>query len=259
MSLPILPRFHPLVAKWFTDKIGEPTDVQAQAWPKIADGEHVLITAPTGSGKTLTAFLWSINQLVTGALPIGRTNILYVSPLKALNNDIRRNLLEPLGGLRQVFEEAGHSFPNIRVLTRSGDTPQSDRRQMQRHPPEILITTPESLNLLLSSGSGRSILTKISTIILDEIHAVVGTKRGTHLITAVDRLVRLSGEFQRIALSATIRPMETVAEFVGGYTTDSNIHLSRLYVPKPTSSTMCRYDIRKKPPKTRLASRFGIR
>ena len=224
MSLPILPRFHPLVAKWFTDKIGEPTDIQAQAWPKIADGEHVLITAPTGSGKTLTAFLWSINQLVTGALPIGRTNILYVSPLKALNNDIRRNLLEPLGGLRQVFEEAGHSFPNIRVLTRSGDTPQSDRRQMQRHPPEILITTPESLNLLLSSGSGRSILTKISTIILDEIHAVVGTKRGTHLITAVDRLVRLSGEFQRIALSATIRPMETVAEFVGGYTTDSNVH-----------------------------------
>ena len=224
MSLPHLPRFHPLVAKWFTDKIGEPTDVQAQAWPKIADGEHVLITAPTGSGKTLTAFLWSINELVTGALPIGHTSVLYVSPLKALNNDIRRNLLEPLGGLRQVFEEAEQSFPNIRVLTRSGDTPQSDRRQMQRHPPEILITTPESLNLLLSSGSGRSILTNISTIILDEIHAVVGTKRGTHLITAVDRLVRLSGEFQRIALSATIRPMETVAEFVGGYTTDSNVH-----------------------------------
>ena len=224
MSPPNLPQFHPLVAKWFADKIGEPTDVQAQAWLKIADGEHVLITAPTGSGKTLTAFLWSINQLVTGALPIGHTSVLYVSPLKALNNDIRRNLLEPLRSLRQVFEETGQTYPNIRVLTRSGDTPQSDRRQMQRHPPEILITTPESLNLLLSSGSGRSILTKISTIILDEIHAVVGTKRGTHLITAVDRLVRLSGEFQRIALSATIRPMETVAEFVGGYTADGNVH-----------------------------------
>ena len=150
MSPPNLPRFHPLVANWFADKIGEPTDVQLQAWPKIADGEHVLISAPTGSGKTLTAFLWSINQLVTGALPIGHTSVIYVSPLKALNNDIRRNLLEPLEGLRQVFEDSGQSFPNIRVLTRSGDTPQSDRRHMQRHPPEILITTPESLNLLLS-------------------------------------------------------------------------------------------------------------
>ena len=173
-----LSQFHPLVADWFTDTIGEPTDVQTQAWPKIAAGEHVLITAPTGSGKTLTAFLWALNQLVRRELPIGHTSVLYVSPLKALNNDIRRNLLQPLRGLRQVFQDAGHSFPNIRVLTRSGDTPHSDRRHMQRHPPEILITTPESLNLLLSSGGGRSILTKISTVILDEIHAVVGTKRG---------------------------------------------------------------------------------
>lgn len=146
-----LSQFHPLVAKWFAEAIGEPTDAQAQAWPKIANGEHVLVTAPTGSGKTLTAFLWAINQLVTEELPLGHTSVLYVSPLKALNNDIRRNLLEPLRGLRQVFEDAGHPFPNIRVLTRSGDTPHSDRRQMQRHPPEILITTPESLNLLLSS------------------------------------------------------------------------------------------------------------
>jgi len=135
MSMPIHSRFHPLVAKWFTGEIGEPTDVQAQAWPKIAEGDHVLITAPTGSGKTLTAFLWSINQLVTGSLPIGHTSVLYVSPLKALNNDIRRNLLEPLRGLRQVFEASGHAFPNIRVLTRSGDTPQSDRRRhCVRHP-----------------------------------------------------------------------------------------------------------------------------
>ncbi len=236
-----LSQFHPLVAKWFTNTIGVPTDAQTQAWPKIADGEHVLITAPTGSGKTLTAFLWAINQLVTEELPIGHTSVLYVSPLKALNNDIRRNLLEPLRGLRQVFEDAGHPLPNIRVLTRSGDTPHSDRRQMQRHPPEILITTPESLNLLLSSGGGRSILTKISTVILDEIHAVFGTKRGTHLITAVDRLVRLSGEFQRIALSATIRPMETVAEFVGGYTADGNPH-SPTYTPRPVTAISSKAD-----------------
>ncbi len=229
-----LSQFHPLVAKWFTEAIGEPTDAQAQAWPKIANGEHVLVTAPTGSGKTLTAFLWAINQLVTEELPLGHTSVLYVSPLKALNNDIRRNLLEPLRGLRQVFEDARHPFPNIRVLTRSGDTPHSDRRHMQRHPPEILITTPESLNLLLSSGGGRSILTKISTVILDEIHAAVGTKRGTHLITAVDRLIRLSGEFQRIALSATIRPMETVAEFVGGYRTDGGPYNPQ-YTPRPVS------------------------
>ena len=241
MNQTALSQFHPLVAKWFTDAIGKPTDAQAQAWPKIADGEHVLITAPTGSGKTLTAFLWAINQLVIEELPIGHTSVLYVSPLKALNNDIRRNLLEPLRGLRQVFEDAGYPFPNIRVLTRSGDTPHSDRRQMQRHPPEILITTPESLNLLLSSGGGRSILTKISTVILDEIHAVVGSKRGTHLITAVDRLVRLSGEFQRIALSATIRPMETVAEFVGGYRTDGNPH-SPKYTPRPVTAIYSKAD-----------------
>ncbi len=229
-----LSQFHPLVAKWFTEAIGDPTDAQAHAWPKIVGGEHVLVTAPTGSGKTLTAFLWAINQLVTEELPLGHTSVLYVSPLKALNNDIRRNLLEPLRGLRQVFEDAGHPFPNIRVLTRSGDTPHSDRRQMQRHPPEILITTPESLNLLLSSGGGRSNLTKISTVILDEIHAVFGTKRGTHLITAVDRLIPLSGEFQRIGLSATIRPMETVAEFVGGYRTDGDLYNPQ-YTPRHVS------------------------
>jgi len=212
-----LSQFHPLISRWFTEDIGRPTDVQKEAWPIIAQGEHVLITAPTGSGKTLTAFLWALNQLVTESWPLGRTCVLYVSPLKALNNDIQRNLLTPLSALNDIFRENNVAFPAIHVLTRSGDTSQSERRRMVRHPPEILITTPESLNLMLSSMSGRSILGNLSTVILDEIHAVIGTKRGVHLITAVERLVRLSGEFQRICLSATLRPLETVAQYVGGY------------------------------------------
>jgi ATP-dependent Lhr-like helicase len=209
--------FHPIISGWFADKFGRPTDVQEQAWPRIANDEHTLITAPTGSGKTLTAFLWAVNQLATRSWDTGHTSVLYVSPLRALNNDIRRNLLVPVFELKRVFEHSGVFFPDIRVQTRSGDTPQSERRTMLRHPPEILITTPESLNLLLSSMGGRSMLTGIMTVILDEIHAVVGEKRGVHLITAVDRLVPLCGEFQRIALSATVRPLESVAKYVGGF------------------------------------------
>ena len=241
--------FHPLVASWFAECVGVPTAAQQQAWPRIADGEHVLITAPTGSGKTLTAFLWAIDRLVTGAWPCGHTSVLYVSPLRALNNDIRRNLLTPLDQLRSVFSAAGEAFPDIRVLTRSGDTPQSDRRRMLRHPPEILITTPESLNLLLSSHGGRSILTGLSTVILDEIHAVVGNKRGVHLITGVDRLVPLCGEFQRIALSATVRPLESVAAFIGGSRHPRNPGVAGMadYQPRPVcileSSADKRYDI----------------
>lgn len=209
--------FHPLVAKWFTESTGAPTDLQVLAWPQIAAEQHVLIAAPTGSGKTLAAFLWAINALITGKWPPGRTAVLYISPLKALNNDIRRNLVRPLAELKAVFMRAGEPFPSIGVAVRSGDTPQAERRRMLRNPPEILITTPESFNLLLSSHGGRSILGDIRTVILDEIHAVAGSKRGVHLITGVDRLVPLSGEFQRIALSATVRPLETVARFVGGY------------------------------------------
>ncbi|MFC1886813.1 DEAD/DEAH box helicase, partial [Thermodesulfobacteriota bacterium] len=212
-----LPDFHPFIKKWFLKSVGNPTGVQVKSWQAISAGKHVLVSAPTGSGKTLAAFLWSINQLVTGDLPLGRMRVLYISPLKALNNDVRRNLIKPLNELKTYFEAEKENFPDIRVLTRSGDTPQKDRRRMLSHPPEILITTPESLNILLGSKRSREILTGVAAVICDEIHAVAGTKRGTHLISAVDRIVGLSGEFQRIALSATIKPMENIADFIGGY------------------------------------------
>ena len=147
--------FHPLIVKWFKESVGNPTDIQKKSWPEIASGNNVLITAPTGSGKTLTAFLWAINRLITGEWETGTTRVLYVSPLKALNNDIKQNLIKPLDELNSLFESEGEAFPRIGVMTRSGDTSQSDRRYMVRHPPEIVITTPESLNLLLSSKSGE--------------------------------------------------------------------------------------------------------
>jgi ATP-dependent helicase Lhr and Lhr-like helicase len=214
---PALALFHPVVQEWFAEEVGTPTDVQRRAWPEVAAGRHVLVTAPTGTGKTLTAFLWALDRFFTGALETGATRVLYVSPLKALNADIRRNLAEPSARLAERFQEAGLPVPGVRALTRSGDTPQGERQKMLRRPPEILITTPESLNILLTSRGGRSLLGRLETVILDEIHAVAGSKRGTHLMSAVERLVPLSGEFQRIALSATVRPLTTVADFVGGF------------------------------------------
>ncbi len=209
--------FHPQIKRWFLSVIGNPTSIQQQAWKSIAQGKHVLVSAPTGTGKTLTAFLWGLNQIITGTWSTGRTRILYVSPLKALNNDIQKNLLRPLSELEQCFRSQQLRFPHIDVFTRSGDTSSAERRKMAKNPPEILITTPESLNIILSSKRNRYILSGLATVILDEIHALVGGKRGSHLITAVDRLVPLCGEFQRIALSATVNPMEEVARFVGGY------------------------------------------
>ncbi len=210
-------RFSPLIDDWFRGRYGVPTPIQTAAWPRILAGEHLVITAPTGSGKTLTAFLAAVNAFATGVYPQGQTGVLYVSPLKALNNDIRRNLETPLAELTKLARERGECFPEIAVATRSGDTSAGERQRMLRRPPEILITTPESLNLILSSPRARMLLATIRTVILDEIHAVIGTKRGTHLMTAVERMVLHAGEFQRIAVSATVRPLETVAGFVGGY------------------------------------------
>ena len=140
-----LSSFHPRVAEWFLDRVGEPTEIQRLAWPRVAAGEHLLISAPTGSGKTLTAFLWALDRLLTGAWTGGRVRVLYISPLRALNNDIRRNLLVPLAELERLLAENGENAQPVRVATRSGDTTSEERRRMLRQPPEILITTPESL------------------------------------------------------------------------------------------------------------------
>ncbi len=219
--------FHQLVREWFEEEVGSPTDVQAQAWPQVAEGKHLLVTAPTGSGKTLAAFLWALNRIVIGDWPSGAVRVVYVSPLKALNNDVRKNLITPLNELRERFAKAGEPFPDIRVQTRSGDTPQSERTAMIRRPPDILITTPESLNIMITASGSRELFRGIATVILDEIHAVVGEKRGTHLITAVERLTLLSGEFQRIALSATVRPLDEVASFIGGFTETGGAYRER--------------------------------
>ncbi len=227
MTRSALDLFDPVIREWFADTLGEPTDVQELAWRRIAAGDHVLATAPTGSGKTLTAFLWALDRLLTGKWPGGAVRVLYISPVKALGNDIQRNLLGPLAELADRTRTAGKEPADIRVRIRSGDTPQSERRKMLKDPPEILITTPESLNLLLTSPNGRRLLGDLETVILDEVHSVMDSKRGVHLITAVERLTALSGEVQRIGLSATIRPLERVARWLGGRVWTGNGHRDR--------------------------------
>ncbi len=198
-----LAAFHPRVGAWFEGRFPAPTPVQELAWPRIARGAHVLATAPTGTGKTLAAFLHALDRFAAGAWDPSRLQVLYVSPMKALVTDVRRNLLVPL-------QEIG--LEGVRADVRTGDTAAGERRRMAKRPPSILCTTPESLNLLLATPSARPALRDIKAVILDEIHAVAATKRGAFLMTAVERL----GEVQRIALSATVRPLETVAAFVGG-------------------------------------------
>jgi ATP-dependent Lhr-like helicase len=215
-----LDSFHPAVAAWFSRTFDAPTPAQERAWPALRAGQHVLVAAPTGSGKTFAAFLAAIDQLVKegleGPLP-DETRILYVSPLKALSNDIQRNLDAPLQGIREELAALGLPDVAIRAMVRSGDTSQSDRAAMRRRAPHIVVTTPESLYILLGSESGRGMLATCRTVIVDEIHAVAGNKRGAHLALSLERLQGLTGPaLMRVGLSATQTPIDEVARFLIG-------------------------------------------
>ena len=215
-----LEQFHPAVAAWFAARFAAPTPAQAQAWPAIAAGRHTLIAAPTGSGKTLAAFLAAIDRLVRQGLAgclTDATQVVYVSPLKALSNDIQRNLEEPLAGIRAALRECGLPDIEIRTWVRTGDTPGGERERMRRRPPQILVTTPESLYILLGSASGRTMLATTRTVIVDEIHAMAPNKRGAHLALSLERLAALCGDhLVRIGLSATQNPIDAIAHMLAG-------------------------------------------
>src|SRR5712675_1251470 len=215
-----LDTFHPAVAAWFSRTFDAPTPAQERAWPALQAGRHVLVAAPTGSGKTFAAFLAAIDQLVKegldGPLP-DETRIVYVSPLKALSNDIQRNLEAPLEGIREELAALNLPDVEIRAVVRTGDTTQSERAGMRRRAPHIVVTTPESLYILLGSQSGRDMLATCRTVIVDEIHAIAGNKRGAHLALSLERLQALTGRgLARIGLSATQKPIEEVARFLIG-------------------------------------------
>ncbi|HET9569197.1 MAG TPA: DEAD/DEAH box helicase, partial [Vicinamibacterales bacterium] len=222
--------FHPLVSRWFLDALGEPTSAQRRGWNAIRAGQHTLIAAPTGSGKTLAAFLTSIDDLVREGLesPLpDAVRVVYVSPLKALSADIHKNLAEPRRALRKLAEETGLDIPRITAAVRTGDTTSSERAAMLRTPPHILVTTPESLYLLLTAERSRQMLQTARTVIVDEIHAVIGTRRGAHLALTLERLEALCEEeqggsrrLQRIGLSATQKPIDEVARFLVGASDD---------------------------------------
>ena len=215
-----LSNFHPAVSRWFLSEFKKPTEVQQLAWAQTSHQKNTLIAAPTGSGKTLAAFLAAIDGLIrkclTGELD-DKTQVVYVSPLKALSNDIEKNLQQPLAGINRELKHLGLSDCKIRAAVRTGDTPAYARTQMVKKPPHILVTTPESLYLLLTSDGGRSMLSNANTLIVDEIHAVVNSKRGSHLSLTMDRLQNLvKGKLARIGLSATQKPIEEIAHFLVG-------------------------------------------
>ncbi|MBL4689033.1 MAG: DEAD/DEAH box helicase, partial [Nannocystaceae bacterium] len=224
--------FSPATRDWFQASFAEPTPIQAQGWPKIASGQHCVLVAPTGSGKTLAAFLWCIDRLMREGPGGSGVKVLYISPLKALAYDIERNLRVPLLGIARAAEVGGHQVYIPRVAIRTGDTPARERQQHARDPADILVTTPESLYLLLTSDP-RKTLETVQTIIIDEVHALAPSKRGAHLALSLERLTHLvqhgqhdpgprghvqprAPQPQRIGLSATARPIEEVARFLVG-------------------------------------------
>src|SRR5438105_5378483 len=243
-----LASFHPAVQRWFAARLGEPTEAQRAGWPLIHGGRNVLIAAPTGSGKTLAAFLSAIDGLVQAGTGLeDATEVLYVSPLRALSNDVQKNLQGPLAEIRALDP----GLPEVRVLVRTGDTPSAQRTAMAQRPPHILVTTPESLYILLTSQSGRRMLSTVRTAIVDEIHAVVRDKRGSHLALSLERLEALAGRpLQRVGLSATQRPLEEVARFLAGTGRDCAVVDAGTFrqldlgveVPPSALSTVCSHE-----------------
>ena len=244
MSYTILNKlsFHPAVQAWFKNQFESVSPPQEKGWPSIAAGQHSLILAPTGSGKTLAAFLWSIDQLLRQGLkdpefeknPQG-IHTLYISPLKALNNDIQRNLNKPLSEIAQYLHQSENRIPQIRAMVRTGDTPPNLRQAMLKKPPHILITTPESLYLILNSDRGRMLFSNLQFLILDEIHSITTNKRGVHLSLSLERLMNLcKKEPVRIGLSATQKPLDRIAAFLGGQVSKNNI-----LNPRPVSIVDC--------------------
>ncbi|HEX5825401.1 MAG TPA: DEAD/DEAH box helicase, partial [Candidatus Limnocylindrales bacterium] len=241
---PLAP-FGPAVRAWFESSFEAPTQAQSEGWAAISEGHHTLIHAPTGSGKTLAAFLWTLDRLAaspprqapTKAAP-GSVRVLYISPLKALTYDVERNLRAPLAGIALAAARLGEPTPDITVASRTGDTPAEDRRNLARRPPDILITTPESLYLLLTSQA-REILRGVEHVIVDEVHAIAGSKRGAHLALSLERLERLVAQRegsrppQRIGLSATQRPLELIARFLGGAGPGRNVTIVDAGTRKP--------------------------
>ncbi|MGO1181207.1 DEAD/DEAH box helicase, partial [Cellulosimicrobium funkei] len=239
-----LARFAAPTRAWFSGAFDAPTAAQAGAWEAVSSDRHALVVAPTGSGKTLAAFLWSLDRILAAPpdeAPAreARCRVVYVSPLKALAADVERNLRSPLAGIRQAAVRLGLDVPDVVVGTRTGDTPTSERRRLATHPPDILITTPESLFLVLTSQA-RAGLVGVETVIVDEIHAVAGTKRGAHLAVSLERLDALLEAHerppaQRVGLSATVRPVEAVATFLGGHRPEAEGGREVVVVQPPSS------------------------